>query len=47
MPWCPGMPGNNRGVAQLEARHVWDVEVPGSSPGTPTSHPVLQGITPA
>lgn len=25
-----------RSVAQLVARHVWDVEVPGSSPGTPT-----------
>src|SRR5512137_636785 len=26
-----------RGVAQLVARHVWDVEVGGSSPPTPTS----------
>ena len=27
-----------RSVAQLVARHVWDVEVPGSSPGTPTGY---------
>ena len=26
-----------RSVAQMVERHVWDVEVPGSSPGTPTS----------
>src|SRR5258706_5813658 len=25
-----------RSVAQMVARHVWDVEAPGSSPGTPT-----------
>ena len=29
-------PSAPRSVAQLVARHVWDVEVPGSSPGTPT-----------
>ena len=44
--WYPLMLRNNRGVAQLEARHVWDVEVPGSSPGTPTSRLVLLGIVP-
>ena len=27
-----------RGVAQLEARRVWDAEVDGSSPSTPTFH---------
>ena len=32
-------PGAHRGVAQLVARHVRDVEVPGSSPGTPTIFP--------
>jgi hypothetical protein len=29
-------PSAPRSVAQLVARHVWDVEVPGSIPGTPT-----------
>ena len=29
-------PSAPRSVAQLVARRVWDAEVPGSSPGTPT-----------
>jgi hypothetical protein len=32
----PSILGFSRGVAQTEARRVWDAEVGGSSPPTPT-----------
>ncbi len=33
----PAVRGLRRGVAQLVARLLWEQEVPGSNPGTPTN----------
>ena len=35
-----------RGVAQLVARDVWDVDAAGSNPVTPTKASILCGILP-
>ena len=38
---------SRRGVAQMEARCVWDAEVAGSSPAAPTVRALQNGIATA
>ena len=37
--------GQHRGVAQLAARLLWEQEVPGSNPGTPTKINIAHSLT--
>lgn len=36
---------NYRGVAQLVARDIWDVEAAGSNPVTPTKNPLKPSVS--
>ena len=35
----------HRGVAQLVARDVWDVDAAGSNPVTPTKNPIVNAFS--